>query len=148
MSNSTIESNIEKAGRIYHALRENRPKTKTQLKNYIKIFLGINIPGNKICPDHHAPIDYLWHSFNSDFADKKMTNADTIVWANRGGGKTEIAAVATLLDCVFKPNCQVRILSGSGEQAGRMYEYLTSFLPRGFEQYLAEPVRKQKCTFT
>jgi len=74
-------------------------------------------------------------------------NADCIIWANRAGGKTELAAVATLLDCLFKSNCQVRILGGSGEQAGRMYEYLMGFLNHGFEQFLAGPVRKAKCRF-
>jgi hypothetical protein len=69
------------------------------------------------------------------------------VWANREGGKTELAAIATLLDCIFKPRCQVRILSGSGEQAGRMYEYLTGFLRKGFEEFLAGPIRKSKCRF-
>ena len=53
-----------------------------------------------------------------------------------GGGKTELAAVATLLDCVFKPNCQVRILAGSEEQAGRIYRYLTDFLRLGFDKFL------------
>jgi len=74
-------------------------------------------------------------------------NADAIVWANRSGGKTELAAIATLVDCTFKPNCQVRILAGSGEQAGRMYEYLTGFLHNGFEEFLAGPVLKSKCRF-
>ena len=74
-------------------------------------------------------------------------NADCIVWANRAGGKTELAAVATLLDCVFKPNCQSRILAGSGEQAFRLYEYFLNFLKDGFEKFLAEPARKERCAF-
>ncbi len=41
----------------------------------------------------------------------------------------------------------MRILSGSGEQAGRMYEYLISFLRNGFEKLLAGPIRKSKCRF-
>ncbi|MHC4424667.1 MAG: phage terminase large subunit family protein [Planctomycetota bacterium] len=52
------------------------------------------------------------------------------------------------MDCIFKPNCQVRILGGSGEQAGRMYEYLMAFLHNGFEQFLAGPALKAKCRFT
>jgi hypothetical protein len=92
-------------------------------------------------------MDYLWHSFSSDFAAEGKTNADAIVWANRAGGKTELAAVATLLDCIFKPKCQVRILGGSGEQSGRMYEYLTGFLHNGFEEFLSGPVLKEKCRF-
>ncbi|MHC4657827.1 MAG: phage terminase large subunit family protein [Planctomycetota bacterium] len=140
--------NTEKASSIYSTLRRTRPRQKRDLENYARVFLGIDIPDRKICPDHSSPMDYLWHSFQADFAAERAANADAIVWANRAGGKTKLAAVATLLDCVFKPNCQVRILGGSGEQSGRMYEYLTAFLRSGFEDFLLGPVRKDKCSFT
>ena len=141
------KNNIEKAARIHSALRRSRPTTRQDLKNYVKAFLGIDIPDRKNCLEHNSPMDYLWHSFSADFAGAKKANADAIVWANRGGGKTELAAIATLADCLFKPNCQVRILSGSGEQAGRMYEYLVGFLNNGFGEFLSGPVRKEKCSF-
>jgi len=135
------------AARLYESLRRTRPKTKQDLKNYIKVFLAIDIPDKQICPEHNSPLDYLWHSFNSDFTNPKPANADCIVWANRGGGKTDLAAIATLLDCIFKPACQVRILAGSEDQAGRMYQYLTDFLRAGFEQFLTGPIRKAGCRF-
>jgi hypothetical protein len=141
------KADIEKAAHIYSSLRRSRPATKQDLKNYVKVFLGIDIPDKRICPEHNSPLEYLWHSFSADFSGRSKANADAVLWANRGGGKTELAAVATLLDCVFKPNCQIRILGGSGEQAGRMYEYLSSFLHNGFEQFLAGAVRKNKCSF-
>jgi hypothetical protein len=147
LAKSTSNIDIEKAASIYSVLRQTRPRTRADLKNYVKVFLGIDIPNRKICPEHNSPMDYLWHSFSADFATDKAANADAIVWANRSGGKTKLAAVATLLDCIFKPNCQVRILGGSGEQSGRMYEYLTGFLNNGFEEFLAGPVRKSKCSF-
>jgi len=167
-------------------LRKSRPQTKRDLKNYVKVFLNLNVPDRRICPNHNAPIDYLWHAFGADFQNKSFTkenaknakkkiynenpactcvsqgnagtgansahsavnqNADCIVWANRAGGKTELAAVATLLDCIFKPNCQIRILAGSGEQSMRMYEYFLNFLKNGFDKYLASPAKKEKCTF-
>ncbi|QDU35572.1 Terminase-like family protein [Poriferisphaera corsica] len=55
---------------------------------------------------------------------------DCVVWANRGGGKTMLGAVVTLLDLMFKPGIQVRILGGSLEQSGRMYEHLLGLLER------------------
>ncbi len=143
---SINQADMQKAASLYQALRSNRPRTKKDLKNYLKVFLGLDIPDKKICPEHHSPADYLWHSFNIDYQ-TRQTTGDCVVWANRAGGKTEIAAVATLLDCVFKPNCQVRILAGSGEQAGRMYDYLTGFLQKGFEHLLDGPVRKDRCRF-
>jgi len=170
---TTFESSndIKDAAQIYSRLRRAQPRTRRDLKNYIKVFLHIDIPDKRICPEHNSPMDYLWHSFSADFhnnlvchserkkpsalsevegeeSGQRKTSADCIVWANRAGGKTELAAVATLLDCLFKPNCQVRILGGSGEQSGRMYEYLTAFLRNGFEESLAGPILKGKCRFT
>jgi hypothetical protein len=147
MAKSSSVSNIEKAAAVYWKLRRTRPRTKQDLKNYVKVFLGIDIPAKKICAEHNSPMDYLWHSFSADFSPERLGNADAVIWANRGGGKTELAAVATLVDCVFKPNCQVRILGGSGEQAGRMYEYLLGFLNKGFADFLSGPARKGKCSF-
>ncbi|MGD8500379.1 MAG: hypothetical protein PVJ86_07010, partial [Phycisphaerales bacterium] len=148
VTSSQTSSDIERAACLYSELRQARPSTKRDLENYVKVFLGIDVPDKKICPEHNSPMDYLWHSFSADFATAKRPNADAIIWANRAGGKTELAAVATLLDCIFKPDCQVRILGGSGEQAGRMYEYLMAFLHNGFEQSLAGPALKAKCRFT
>jgi hypothetical protein len=142
-----LKGNIEKAGGVYSALRRVRPESRRDLGNYVKVFLGIDVPERKICGEHNSPMDYLWYGFSADFGVEKRANADTVVWANRGGGKTELAAIATLLDCAFKPSCQVRILAGSGEQAGRMYEYLTGFLNNGFDEFLAGPVLKDKCRF-
>ena len=157
-------------------LRRSRPGTREDLRNYIKVFLGVDVPDRRICPDHSSPMDYLWHSFSidhglwmkDDLAGQVGTempsnsppsalnhpssiihhqSGDSLVWANRAGGKTELAAVATLLDAVFKPNCQIRILGGSGEQSGRMYEYLVGFMRRGFEESLAGQILKGKCRF-
>jgi hypothetical protein len=154
--------NISSIEDIYSSLRRSRPRTRRDIKNYAKVFLDINIPNKAICPEHNSPMDYLWHSYSADFPELRRrmddgrgtkyeiritNNADCVVWANRAGGKTELAAVATLLDCIFKPKCQVRILAGSGEQAGRMYQYLTNFLHHGFEKFLAGPVRKERCYF-
>jgi len=140
-----------RAGQLYSRLRRTPPATRRDLKNYVKVFLGMDVPDRRVCEGHSSPMDYLWDRFSIDVRPApdqrcRATN-DIIVWANRAGGKTELAAVATLLDCIFKPNCQVRILSGSGEQAGRMYQYLTGFLRHGFEPYLAGPVLKSKCSF-
>ena len=140
-------SEIKRATGVYNELRRIRPQTRRDLKNYVKVFLGVDVPDKRICIDHQSPMDYLWHAFCESKHEPGAANHDSIIWANRAGGKTELAAVATLLDCLFKPNCQVRILGGSGEQAGRMYEYLTNFLHHGYEQFLAGPVRKTKCHF-
>ncbi|MCD4830740.1 MAG: terminase large subunit [Anaerohalosphaeraceae bacterium] len=132
--------------KIYAQLKKTRPLTKNDLKNYVKVFVGIDIPDKRICPEHSTPMDYLWHCYNSDF-DRQRANGDCVVWAGRGAGKTIIGAVATLLDCIFKPNCQVRILAGSERQAAKLYDYLQQFLRNGFKEFLASPIRKNRCEF-
>jgi hypothetical protein len=158
---------VQKAAKVYSQLRLVRPMTRKMLRDYVKVFLGIDVPDKKICDEHSSPLDYLWHSFNLDassppllssdrnmqglrstsFSEKAAANGDCVVWANRGGGKTLIAAVATLLDCIFKPACQVRILAGSGEQAGRMYDYLAGFIQKNFTDQLSGAIRKDDCHF-
>lgn len=69
-----------------------------------------------------APGDYLWHAFHERHAPEVAP--DCVVWANRGGGKTYLGALATALDLLFKPGIQVRILAGSLDQAGRMHAHL------------------------
>jgi hypothetical protein len=154
--------NIQKASDVFEMLRKTKPATRKDLKNYIKVFLDLNIPDRNICHDHNSPMDYLWHSYSANHPDLlnnesmedrrvtkdvKRTNADCIVWANRCGGKTALAAAATLLDGVFSKDCQVRILAGSGDQAGRLYRYLLRFLDTGFDRFLAEPALRSKCNF-
>jgi hypothetical protein len=148
---------VVRASAVCETLRRTRPRTRKDLRNYLKVFLNIDVPDKKMCPEHSSPLDYLWYSFATDFGFQTagresasrpaIANADAIVWANRAGGKTELAAVATLLDGLFKPNCQIRILGGSGEQSGRMYNYLTTFLQKGFETLVAGPIRKESCHF-
>jgi len=133
------------ANGVYETLRKFAPKTRADLRNYLKVYLGIDIGDRQICPEHNTPMDYLWHCYSSDF--NGSSNGDCIVWAGCGGGKTFLAAVATLLDCIFKPNCKVRILAGSRQQAQRMYDYLLSFLHNGFEHFSLNCRQKQMRLF-
>jgi hypothetical protein len=81
------------------------------------------VPRAAVCNNHVAPFEYLRHAY---FEPTK----DVVVWAPRGGGKTRLAAVATLLDLLHKPPCSVRILGGSLEQSLRMWEHLLPDLER------------------
>ena len=132
------------------SLRRSRPTTKEGLRNYVKAFLDVAVPDRRICPGHSSPMDYLWHSFSGEggsTGSSPIRNADAVVWANRAGGKTELAAVATLLDARLQaqlPDSHPRRLRRAVE---RMYEYLRGFLQQGFESFLAGPVLKGKCRF-
>ncbi|MEM1184147.1 MAG: hypothetical protein AAGI53_04005 [Planctomycetota bacterium] len=109
-----------------------RPSTPGALHAWIAEWLDIRVPTTPLSPGHSAPFDYVKHAFfdggvpsegdGLPVVDPK--GPDCVVWANRGGGKTFLAAVATLLDLVFKPGIEVRVLGGSLEQAKRMHEHL------------------------
>lgn len=62
------------------------------------------------------------------FSLQQIPIVDCVVWANRGGGKTMLGAIATLLDLVFKDGIEIRILGGSMDQSQRMHEHLRTFL--------------------
>jgi hypothetical protein len=91
--------------------------TKEELWEWVKGNLNVAVPTRAVCEGHCAPFEYLWRAY-------REPGRDLVVWGPRGGGKTRLGAVATLLDLMHKPGCEVKILSGSLEQGMRMWEYL------------------------
>jgi len=98
-------------------------QTEQQLWKWVECFQGIRVPRRPVCPGHSAPFDYLKLAYFEPAT-------DLVVWAPRGGGKTRLGAVATLLDLIHKPGCAVRILGGSLEQSLKMWEHLCPELLR------------------
>jgi hypothetical protein len=105
-----------------------RPRDTDELYQFVQRALGLTVPHKPIEAGHDAPLAYLEHAFFEGRA--RGAAADCIVWANRGGGKTLLGAVATLLDLIFKPGIQVRILGGSLAQSSKMYEHLAAMFDR------------------
>jgi hypothetical protein len=97
------------------------------------------LPKQGCCAGHVSPFEYLVHAFLEE-----QSPADTVVWACRGGGKTMVGAVATLLDLLFKPGIQVRILGGSLEQSEKMYAYLRGLCTEGFAEMLRQPPTRRR----
>ncbi len=98
-------------------------RTPEDLHRWVRLFTGMSVPREAVCPGHAAPFDYLQRAYFEP-------SADQVVWAPRGGGKTRLAALATLLDLLHKPGVAVRILGGSLEQSLKMWDYLTPDLQR------------------
>ena len=98
------------------------------------------------------PLQYLAHAFFADHMPEALGRStdnpiDAVVWANRGGGKTFLGAVATLLDLVYKPGIEVRILGGSLEQAQRMHAHLRHlFAMPGFNDLIDGRITDRKLT--
>ncbi len=104
-----------------------RPASVEELAACVRTMLDVEVSAK--------PLSYLAHAFFADHLPEVLTNTvsdpiDAVVWANRGGGKTFLGAVATLLDLVYKPGIEVRILGGSLEQAQRMHAHLRHLIRR------------------
>lgn len=97
-----------------------RPAGRAELARFVKDFCGLEIPDVAMCPNHQTPLDYLVASF--------FAQEDLLIWANRGGGKTMLAAVATLLDGLFNGPAKIRVLGGSFDQSDRLAEYIREML--------------------
>jgi len=117
------------------------PTNRNELKRFVRSNLSVRIPDRRICREHSSPMDYLWHAFSA-------RKRDCIVWANRAGGKTYLAALATLLDCIFRQEFHIRILGGSKDQSAMMYQHFLSFLVPSFSDLLAGQIRKTSCHFS
>lgn len=102
-----------------------RPRSRADLARWVRSALGMRVPARPACPQHQSPLDYLAGSFLDEGAGGRP---DLLVWANRGGGKTMLAAVASLLEGLYKPPVAIRILGGSFDQSDRLAEYLRNFL--------------------
>lgn len=112
------------------------PDSPDALHHAARNLLGVTLARRPLIDNHSAPFDYLAHAFFeggrllSHSPHAPRTPIDAVVWANRGGGKTFLAAAATALDMIFKPGVEIRLLAGSLEQSARMLAHLRRFFDR------------------
>ncbi len=99
-----------------------RPETPEALADLVRREFGAAVPARPICPGHNAPMDYLTASF--------FGQEDALVWACRGGGKTYLAAIATVLNAVFDAPLTVLVLGGSFDQSNRLGVYIRDIVQR------------------
>jgi hypothetical protein len=130
-------ADLERGAELVRRVTGDVPEHPVALASWVRRRLGIRVAGRALVRGHGAPMDYLVHSFfegaftRDDRGGWTRTHghrADCVVWANRGGGKTFLGALASLLDMLFKPMIQVRVLAGSLEQGRRMHEHLRRLL--------------------
>ncbi|MFN6040566.1 MAG: hypothetical protein ACK46V_01560, partial [Phycisphaerae bacterium] len=105
------------------------PATPAALHTWIREHTGLAIARSALITGHAAPFDFITHTFfegRGSLTPDTSTSApiDSVVWANRGGGKTLLGALATALDLIFKPEIEIRILAGSLDQSKRMHAHL------------------------
>ncbi len=110
---------------MFHEELGGLPATGDGLHAWIEEHLGVVVARRALIEGHSAPFEYLCHSFFETGSPR-----DCVVWANRGGGKTFLASIASLLDLLFKDGIEIRVLGGSLEQSGRMHSHLRELLDR------------------
>ncbi len=117
---------------LAEAMARARPASPAALWHFVLTVYGLSVPRRALCPEHQAPFDYLAQAM-------LRPGRDLVVWACRGGAKTELGAVAAHLDSVLRPGCQTRILGGSLDQSEKMYEYLLRKWEGPFARLLSRP---------
>jgi hypothetical protein len=120
--------------RLLKALRRRAPRTTGELQFWLAACTGLSVPATPLTPGHTAPLAYLAHAYFE--GGDQYPCGDCVVSACRGGGKTQLGAALSLLEALFKPGIQIRILGGSLEQSQRMYTYLLTLCERGFAPQL------------
>ncbi|MGB2614646.1 MAG: hypothetical protein WBE06_08050 [Phycisphaerae bacterium] len=123
--------------RLAAVIARARPRTPKALWHFVRAAYGLAVPRRAVCPGHVAPLEYLRRAILEP-------GRDLVVWASRGGAKTELGSVAAHLDSVLRPGCQTRILGGSLEQSEKMYKYLGRKMRGVWAAYLArEPTMRR-----
>ncbi len=119
------------------------PRSPDQLHALLAQEFDLHVPTTPLIAGHASPFDYLVHAFFEDgnwrhacgqwgeHKSNEQAIRDCVVWANRGGGKTFLGAVATMLDLVFKSGIEIRILGGSMDQSKRMHAHLAGLFRHG-----------------
>jgi hypothetical protein len=123
--------------RIARALAAARPQSADALWQFARAAYGLAVPRRAACPGHVAPMEYLARAILEP-------GRDLVVWAPRGGAKTELGSVAAHLDSILRPGCQTRILGGSLDQSEKMYACLAAKWDGPFAPMLSrEPSARQ-----
>ncbi len=98
------------------------PQTDDELHEFIKETYGLDIPRKSVCPDHDAPFQA--------FADLYFARRRSMLWmTNRGGAKTQMAALWHLLSAKFK-KCDGISVGAIEEHAQRVYDRLRELLSK------------------
>lgn len=111
------------------------PTNRAELAELVWRQFSVAMADKSLCPHHSCPLDYLAASF--------FDQRDLLVWANRGGGKTMLAAVATVLDAVFRRPSKIRVLGGSFDQSDRLADYIRELL-LGHPDLLEGPFTRER----
>ena len=111
------------------------PRDRAGLAKWVRDRFGTQVPDRAVCPNHNSPMDYLEASF--------FGQQDLLVWANRGGGKTYLAAIATVMDATLREPMKISVLGGSFDQSDRLADYVRDLLAMCPDDVVAQMTRQR-----
>lgn len=100
-----------------------KDKNKDWLWEWIREFLKLEIPREKICPDHCAPFDFV-----SDYLFGNIK--DAVALANRSGGKTMIFGMLDAIMAFLADETEIATVGAIQFQAQKAYDYFKGFSER------------------
>jgi hypothetical protein len=113
-----------------------RPKDADVLWGMIAKKFGVGLPREVFTPGHSSPFAFVADCFFHP-------GDDVAVWACRNGLKTLSASILAALEARFIPGLQVRVLSGSEDQARNLYRYWQRWCGGFLKPHLDGPVRAE-----
>ena len=113
------------------------PKTRDRLADWVEAFLGFKLNRSCRCIPQTPNEKLEWekegkreHQSQLDYVESGFFNlhSQCVYMACRNAGKSQCAAILTILDAFFKPGIKIAIASFTRGQAEFIYRYIESFL--------------------
>ncbi len=97
-----------------------RRQSKPELRQFITDHFGVTLPNKSFTEGHSNPFAFVADAFFNPAQ-------DMAVWSNRSGIKTLGASILLALEFAADDNLEVRVLSGSEDQAKNLYRYFLNW---------------------
>ena len=124
-SNAAKSLTLEQRTRLFFRVCQ----TRDELKSWIKIFLGLELPDCTVSRYADSnPLDIIWEIYKICVLEQNLENVEELlVVAGRGSGKTLAVAIAEIL-ILFHDQRDVAHVGAILSQAKRCYDYQQNFL--------------------
>lgn len=104
--------------------------TKEMLSDWVKLFIGLEMPDCIVDPNSNAtPMDLLWEFYQKALDGKDPNYTDVLLYSARDGYKTVTCAILALLS-LFHFRRNICLLAAVESQARRSASYLEKHLKR------------------
>lgn len=113
------------------ALRDTPPQTKDELRDWIKVFLGVYFYDTAIDEGNSSPMDFIWDGYSRLVLNKVNGNKYKILgMAARGSQKTLACAVLEFLCLLHDKNRNIVHMASIAPQSKVCYGYLQDYAMR------------------